>query len=108
MGSMMEWLLENEVAALEKRLWLLGGDHLRWIPAEPIESSWQRMTRRLQIYAEAHNAEPKEQEIERVAMTFCCLCGDHDIRRVAATAAYYSTAKVEMFKMLKSFNIVVQ
>jgi len=101
-----KWLQQERVGALPERFLFLDSDH-KTIQAENSEISFERLTRRMQRYADCLLKPHRLGEDYSVAATFTALCGKMDSATIAGISSSFSTRKLELVKGLKTYPIVV-
>lgn len=102
-----KWLQQERVGALPERLSFLGGND-KTIHAENSETSFERLTRRLQKYSDCILNPHRLGENYSVAATFTwSLCGDMNAATIAGISASFSAKKIKLIKGLKLYRIVV-
>jgi hypothetical protein len=100
------WLQAEHVAALPERFAGVVGDEVRFIPAEPSESSYTRLRRRVQEYSSAIKSPHHMGENYSVAAVFADACGFMNIVLITAVSAYFSSSKIENVQFIRKFRIV--
>ena len=102
-----KWLQQERVGALPERFSFLGGND-KTIHAENSETSFERLTRRMQQYSDCIINPHHLGENYSVAATFAwSLCGDMKASTIAGISASFSAKKVELVKGLKLYRVVV-
>ena len=103
-ASMQRWLQDKTVTAtVGERVWICQG--VKQIPKEPQETGWQRMQRRLDMYAAAISTRHQLGESVPVATLFCGLCGSSEISFTLGVGQFYSSMKAERMRFLESYRV---
>jgi hypothetical protein len=98
---MEKWLqVKTAKPTVCERIWRCQG--VKHIPREPEETGWQRMQRRLMMYAAAINTPHRQGESIPVSTLFCGLCGSSDAFFSLGVGQFYSSQKTERVKLLES------
>jgi hypothetical protein len=105
-ASMKQWLQDKKaIPTVGERVWICQG--AKQIPREPEETGWQRMQRRLNMYAAAINTPHQLGEGRPVSTLFCGLCGSSEITFSLGVGQFYSSKKTERMKLLESYRITM-
>jgi hypothetical protein len=105
-AEIKKWLQQVRVNARPEMVSFLGDDH-KIIPAESSETSFERLTRRMQQYSDCILKPHHLGENYSVAVTFTwSLCGDMNAATIAGISSFFSAQKIELVKGLKSYRIV--
>jgi hypothetical protein len=117
--GMREWLQGTAAPSVPDVRILTRGSvgEVKILAAEPEEDSWQRMTRRLGMYAEAREIRAKQGEGKNepwqysapyvFTRLFCDLCGELDVAFHMGEYAAFSAYVIDQVKLIKSYRIVV-
>jgi hypothetical protein len=102
-ASMKKWLDNKTVMpGVGARVWNCRG--AKQIPKEPKETGWQRMQRRLMMYAAAIHTPHQLGECVPVSTLFCGLCGSSEISFSLGVGQFYSSKKAEQMKFFESYR----
>jgi hypothetical protein len=102
-ANMRKWLQDKKAKpTVGERVWICQG--AKQLPKEPEETGWQRMQRRLNMYAAAMNTPHRLGESVPVSTLFCGLCGSSDISFSLGVGQFYSSMKSERMKLLESYR----
>jgi len=103
-ARMKQWLQDKTaMPTAYERVWICQG--AKHIPKEPEETGWQRMQRRLMMYAAAIHTPHRLGESVPVSALFCGLCGSSEISFSLGVGQFYSSQKMEKMKFLESYRI---
>jgi hypothetical protein len=101
------WLQAEPVQPLPERLAFAGvGEVPRFIPAEPSESSYTRLLRRVQEYSSAVISPHAMGQNYSVAAVFANACGFMNISLIIGVSAWFSSSKIQTVQFIKQFRIV--
>jgi hypothetical protein len=117
--GMREWLQGTVAPPVPERVLLRGSvGEIKTLAAEPEEDSWERMTRRLAMYAESRKIRAEQGKGKNepwlyspsyvFTRLFCDLCGELDVGFFSGEYAGFSIYAVEQVTWIKSYRIVVQ
>ena len=101
---MKKWLQDKTaIPTVGERVWICQG--AKQIPKEPEETGWQRMQRRLMMYAAAMHTPHRLGESVPVSTLFCGFCGSPEISFSLGVGQLYSSMKTERVKLLESYRV---
>jgi hypothetical protein len=102
-ARMEKWLqAKTAQPTVCERIWRCQG--VKQIPQDPEETGWQRMQRRLMMYAAAINTPHRQGESVPVSTLFCGLCGSSEAFFSLIVGQFYSSQKTERVKLLESYR----
>jgi hypothetical protein len=82
----------------------LGGTS-KAIQAENSETSFERLTRRMQQYADCILEPHRLGQNYSIAATFTAICGSMDAAAILGVSSFFSAKKIELVNGLKSYRI---
>ena len=108
LGHVRTWLHSMPVPKLPERvaMAIVGSEPLRTIPAEPCESAFTRLSRRMQEYAATLTAGHPQGVNYSVAAVFSARCGVGQLPSITAVAVYFSSTVSQLTELLNSMRIV--
>ncbi len=115
--GMRDWQQGTRAPSVPERVLLHGSGGIKTLSPEPEEDSWQRMTRRLAMYAEARKIRAMEGEGKNdpwmysasytFTSVFCDLCGELNIGFRMGEHAAFSIYVIEQVRWIKSYRIIM-
>lgn len=101
-----QWLQAKRANELPERLVVAGGGP-RVIPAENSESSFSRLSRRMQQYGSAITSPHAQGENYSVAAVLASACGDMGAISTLGVTEFFSSRKISIVQFIRKFRIVV-